>query len=274
MNRFKKIKQWLIKKLFRHYSLSDTLWQSVLDKAVLLQSLCPADQQHLRQLTEKFIQEKSFTGVDKLIVTEEMKVLIAVQACLLILELDFSYFNGWVEIVLYPAAFFVKREVREESGIVSMQSRLLSGEAWSRGQVILSWHDVIHDTVKLYAGHQLILHEFAHKLDARSGEANGMPPLHADMSRERWAQILSHAYNKLVSRVEHHQHTYINDYAATNPAEYFAVVTEYFFTAPSLLKKHCEDVYIQMALFYRQDPGKRHLHRAVTQKKLHPQKLI
>ncbi len=260
MNNFNKLKQSLLKKIFRRYTLSDFLWQNALNKAVLLQPLSSADKQHLRQLAEKFIQEKSFTGVDGLVVTEEMKVLIAAQACLLILALDFRYFDGWVEIVLYPAAFYVEREVRDEAGVVSQQARLLSGEAWSRGQVILSWHDVISDTLKLHAGHQLILHEFAHKLDARSGETNGMPPLHADMSQNKWAQILSRAYHQLISRIEHHKHTYINDYAATNPAEYFAVLTEYFFTAPDLLKKHGADVYQQMVLFYRQNPEKRFLH--------------
>ncbi|HHO59324.1 MAG TPA: zinc-dependent peptidase [Thiotrichales bacterium] len=240
--------------------ISGRQWQATLESAAVLQLLSADEQDRLRLLSQDFLQKKTFTGVDGLVVNDEMKRLVAAQACLLILELDMAYFNGWVEIVIYPAAFFVERSVSDEAGVVSQQKQLLSGEAWSRGQVILSWQDVMHDTQKAHAGHNLVLHEFAHKLDAQSGSANGMPPLHKDMSRQAWADTLSHAYNRLVNRVEHNRHGYINDYAATNPAEYFAVLTEYFFTAPEILKKHCEKVYGQLELFYRQQPIKRLYH--------------
>jgi len=273
MSIFNWLKQQLLKKTSHRYTLPELLWQQALNKAVLLQTLTDDEQLRLSHLCAHFISKKKFTGVDGLHVSDEMKVLIAAQACLLILELDFSYFDGWVEVVVYPAAFYVEHDVSDAAGVVSRQVQLLSGEAWSRGQVILSWQDVLHDTLELHAGHQLVLHEFAHKLDARSGDTNGMPPLHKDMSREQWAQVLSHAYNHLLKQLEHHHHGYINAYAATNPAEYFAVLTEYFFTAPVILKHHCEHVYHQLVKFYRQNPQHRalpHLENTQSSLKKHP----
>jgi len=269
MNVFKTLKDFFCSGRNRQYPLDETIWVQTLKQSILLQSLTDEERQRLRTLTGRFLAHKSFTGVDGLEVTEAMKMLVAAQACVLILELDFSYFNGWVEVVLYPAAFYVERDMQDEAGVVSRQTQLLSGEAWSRGQVILSWQDVMHDTVRNHPGHQLVLHEFAHKLDARSGDTNGMPPLHRSMSRQQWADVLSHAYGRLLKRVEHHTHGYINDYAATNPAEYFAVLTEYFFTAPHILKKHCHHVYEQFELFYRQNTSTRearlrHLYRSPT----------
>lgn len=257
MNILDKIKDYVSHRNRQRYRVADDLWQKVVKKTVLLHNLTDEERQQLRYLSARFIRQKSFTGVEGLSIDDEMALIIAAQACLLILQLDFSYFDGWVEVVIYPAAFYVEREVSDAAGVVSRQEQLLSGEAWSRGQVILSWQDVLRDSLQPHAGHQLVLHEFAHKLDARSGSTNGMPPLHADMSREQWTEVLSQAYAHLVKQVEHNTHGYINDYAATNPAEYFAVLTEYFFTAPDILKQHCNHVYQQLVQFYRQDPGNR-----------------
>jgi len=248
-----------IKKLQQRYILSqheipDELWQTTTSKLALVSSLNPSEQQRLKEITTLFLYSKNFNPVNGFQLTEARKLIIAVQACILIRNLDLSYYDGWVDIVIYPDTFVVKREVTDQNGLVHKTSRPLSGESWSRGPVILSWHDIQLDSFTSRPGHNIIVHEFSHKLDMLNGRANGMPPLHPDMNRQDWTDSLSEAYDHLVQQLESFDHGYINEYAATNPAEFFAVISEYFFTAPKLLKKHCSDVYHQLILFYKQNP--------------------
>ncbi len=182
-----------------------------------------------------------------------MKVLIAAQACLLILNLSFDYYNGWKQIIIYPGAFKVNHEYIDNAGVLHKTDRVLSGEAWSRGPIVLSWEDVYQDVQSQSSGHNVVLHEFAHKLDMLSGSANGMPPLHVSMAREQWTEILSTAYQQLNQQLYREGRSNINSYAATDPAEFFSVITEYFFTAPDILERECPEVFQQFQDFYRQD---------------------
>jgi len=183
-----------------------------------------------------------------------MAVTIAAQACLLVLKLGLDDFDGWNDVIIYPGAFKVARNSVDEVGLVSLQSRSLSGESWLRGPVILSWDDVARDLASPHAGHSVVVHEFAHKLDMCNGRANGMPPLHSDMVRADWTQAFADAFEHLQQSIAHHHRSAINDYAATDPAEFFAVVSELFFTAPQILRAEYPPVYDQLVLFYRQDP--------------------
>lgn len=133
----------------------------------------------------------------------------------------------------------------------------MSGESWSRGPVILSWDDITSDMAPLHPGHNVVVHEFAHKLDMLNGSANGMPPLHRDMLREQWSKNFSQAFEHLRHRLDHHHRPGINAYGANNPAEFFAVVSEYFFTDPQKLHHLSSAVYDQLVLFYRQNPASR-----------------
>ena len=250
--------QW-IKNIYERFILKNNPlpnaeWQRITKKLALLNSLSRKEKKALKKLVILFLHEKTITGVQGLEVTQEIKITIAAQACLAILKLDLDYYDGWVEIVVYPAAFIVNRNQVDESGLVSEGKNSLSGEAWQRGPVILSWHDVLKDSYHLTPGHNIIIHEFSHKLDMLNGRANGMPPLHPSMHRSEWTKSLSDAYGKLVHQVDHQSPSYINQYAATNPAEFFAVTSEYFFTAPDILLTHCPEVYAQLALFYKQKP--------------------
>ena len=157
---------------------------------------------------------------------------MAAQACLLILNLDIDYFDNWVEVILYPGAFKVTHEQRDANGLVHTDANVLSGESWLRGPVILSWDDVERDSYHTHAGHNVVVHEFAHKLDGLNGVANGLPPLHRGMKQNDWAAALNPSYEALCRQVEAGESTIIYSYAATNPAEFFAVVSEYFFTTP------------------------------------------
>jgi MtfA peptidase len=184
-------------------------------------------------------------------VTLPMRMAVAAQACLLILNLDIDYFDNWVEVILYPGAFRVHHERMDAIGLVHNEASVLTGESWLRGPVILSWDDVERDTYHYQPGRNVILHEFAHKLDGLNGVTNGMPPLHRGMSRQRWADALSGAYDALCLQVAAGEPSFINPYAATSPAEFFAVLSEYFFTAPDILKDCYPEVHKQLTLFYR-----------------------
>jgi hypothetical protein len=243
---FKRIRTYYI---LKKKGLPDHLWLQITNKLPLLASLDATEKARLRVLSTLLIHQKSFFGANELKITLEMKIAIAAQACLEILELGLDSFNGWQEIIVYPAAFKVERETQDEIGLVSKEKNVLSGEAWGQGPVILSWDDVERDSYTLREGHNVVIHEFAHKLDMLNGRANGMPPLHPTMEISQWTESLSRAYAHLIERLKHH-HNEINPYAATNPAEFFAVMSEYYFTAPQILIQYYPKVYHELRAYY------------------------
>lgn len=242
--------------ILHRYAIKHALWQSVTDDLVILRELSAVEKAHLRELSTLFLHQKRLIGVN-LEITEQMRVSVAAQACLPILYLGFGLLAGWTDIVIYPTAFHVARDERDEIGIVHHHDRLLSGEAWSRGPVILSWDDIERDVADGRQGHNVIIHEIVHKLDMLDGSGNGMPPLHFKMPIPDWTAALSEAYVQLQQRLEHHHRVCVNPYAATNPAEFFAVISEYFFSAPEVLTAHFPQVYEQLKRYYRQDPMSR-----------------
>jgi Mlc titration factor MtfA (ptsG expression regulator) len=247
------IKRYLTKRILRRHAIPYNTWHRVTAKIPLIATRTNKEKARLRLLSTLFLHQKSFTGGNGFEITLDMGITITAQACLEVLYLGLNAFDGWIEIIVYPAAFIVKRNMTDENGIVHPQSSRLSGESWGRGPVILSWQDVEQDSYKLHQGHNVVIHEFAHKLDMLSGRADGQPPLTRDMSLQEWSDTLRDAHAKLVSQIEHHQHSYINSYAATNPAEFFAVSCEYFFTAPHVLEKQCPAVYQQLKSYFKQD---------------------
>tara|TARA_R110002073_G_scaffold294100_2_gene459814 strand:+ start:729 stop:1511 length:783 start_codon:yes stop_codon:yes gene_type:complete len=246
---------WLQHVLYRS-RIPYLLWQACMESSPTLARLDRKEQHRLRKLTSLFLHEKTIAGAGGLSVDASMRVYIAAQACLLILNLDIDDFDGWIEVIVYPDTFVVTREERDTAGVIHETRRTLGGEAWSRGPVILSWADA-KPAHPHGSASNVILHEFAHKLDMLNGAANGMPPLHANMRRENWTASLSQAYDNLYHQIEHHHHTVIDSYAAESPAEFFAVVTEVFFEQPARLHHLYPDVYQQLTLYYRQDPLQR-----------------
>lgn len=225
--------------------------------AAVFEGLTSVERAHLRELTILFLQHKDLCGVHGLIVSHDMAVTIAAQACLLILKLGLDCYDGWVEVVIYPGAFRVVRDTTDEIGLVSHRDLTLCGESWSSGPVILSWDSVVSELTEGRSGHNVVVHEFAHKLDMLDGSANGIPPLHAGMVRANWTRAFSEGFAHLQRQVQHNQRTDINSYGATAPSEFFAVATEYFFSAPHKLHRHYPMIYEQMILFYRQEPERR-----------------
>lgn len=240
--------------LLKHHPIAEEDWHAVVRQCPLVGQLDSQQLYRLRVLTTRFLYKKHFSGGNGFALDTRMKAIIAAHACLLILELDFSWFDGWVEVVVYPDVFRVVHEQYEDSGVVTRKSRVLSGESWGRGPLVLSWTDVAEDVYDRRPGSQVILHEFAHKLDMRNGRTNGMPPLHRGMDRKRWTEIFTGAFDLLRLRIEQGYPVLINTYGASAPAEFFAVMTEYFFTEPTMLSQRYPNVYGQLVLFYRLDP--------------------
>jgi Mlc titration factor MtfA (ptsG expression regulator) len=240
-----------MRRIMRRHPLPHHVWHKATRQLVVLQGLDAVQMAHLRELTMWFLHTKAINGVHGLEVSLSMRVAVAAQACLLILDLDTDYFDNWVEVILYPGAFRVQREQTDEIGLVHNEASELSGESWLRGPVILSWDDVVQDSFQ-HTGSNVVLHEFAHKLDGLDGAANGLPPLRRGMSRKKWAEALSGAFDTLCLQVAAGESPCIDPYAATDPAEFFAVVTECFFIAPENLKNCYPEVHRQLALLYRQ----------------------
>ncbi|NVK42885.1 MAG: zinc-dependent peptidase [Oceanospirillaceae bacterium] len=246
---------WRRKRLLKSAMLPVREWQQVLEALPVLHGLDASQTERLGQLTWLFLYEKAIHGVQGMEVTDAMRLRIAAQACLMILELDLDCYSGFQTVLVYPAGFRVRHEYEDEAGVVHTQVAELSGEAWERGPVILSADDVMAESNN--DGVNLVIHEFAHKLDMLSGVANGLPPLHPGMDPNAWAQAFQNAYRDLCGRVDAGEALPIDEYATENPAECFAVFCEAFFEIPQILALAYPAVYRQLTLFYRQDPLRR-----------------
>ena len=263
---------WLLRREPERLSAIDAeTWRRVCAPWLFMRGMAGDDSARLRSLSEQFLARKRFSGTHDLELTPAMQVEIAAQACILVLELGIDWYDGWSEVIVYPSQFAPEREVMDEAGVVHLTKDPMAGEAWLGGPVILSYEDVAMaaDAEARVAGYNVVIHEFAHKLDMRQGDANGFPPLHAGMSKEAWKQAFSEAYGDFCERVdaadelsdqdacEALEMLAIDPYAAESPGEFFAVVSEAFFETPELLEPEYPAVYEQLRAFYRQDPGAR-----------------
>lgn len=246
---------WRRRRTLRNHPLDPDLWHRVSSRFGFIARLSKIDRDRLRDLCVLFLHEKQISGAGDFALDDEMRLEIAIQACLLILNLGLDSYNDWVEVIVYPDEFMPRQEYRDEHGLVHTDPHAYSGQAWSRGPVILSWNSV--DSRSQHRGSNVVIHEFAHKLDMLNGGADGFPSLHADMNREQWTSALTHAYEDLRQRTRLGQERYLDDYACESPAEFFAVASESFFESPQVLRRHYPGAYVQLARFYRQDPANR-----------------
>lgn len=246
--------EWRRARILRRAALDETLWLETLERYPFLRALSEAERRRLRNTVALFLHEKSIHGAAGLEVRDDMRVSIAAQACMLILNLDLDYYRGWIEVVVYPDEFVATYEFVDDDGVAHVVQEPMSGESWLQGPVILSWADA---STAGYAGYNVVIHEFAHKLDMLNGDANGFPPLHADMSRATWSKVFAAAYEDFCARVDRGEASAIDPYAAESPAEFFAVMSEAFFEVPPAVQSVYPEVYRQLVLFYRQDPALR-----------------
>ena len=229
--------------------------RAVLDKNIpYLTSLSAQDRTELEALVRIFVAEKTFEGCGGLLLTDEIKLTIAGQACLLLLHRETDIYPNVDAIVVYPSAYRVP--TRQHDGAVVLeedQTRL--GESWQRGLVVLAWDHVLSGAAEPRDGQNVVLHEFAHQLDGESGDMNGTPELHASARYTSWAHVLGTEFEELSRRLHAGRSSDIDPYGATNPAEFFAVLTEMFFEKPHALKRRHAELYAELAEFYKQDPA-------------------
>jgi Mlc titration factor MtfA (ptsG expression regulator) len=185
-------------------------------------------------------------------ITDEMKVTIAAQACILLLNKKTNFYSRLLTILVYPEAYLASGMSRMGNNILHAESARL-GESWLGGNVVLAWSHVKHGAVNDHDGHNVVIHEFAHQLDQETGAANGAPIL-AGINKEEWSRIFSHDFEELQEEVRHGHRDVIDSYGATNPAEFFAVATETFFEKPKQLSKHHPELYKELKAFYKLDP--------------------
>jgi Mlc titration factor MtfA (ptsG expression regulator) len=256
-------------------------WRTILRRRVPLYRGLPAHlQQQLRRHIQVFLAEKPFLGCAGLEITDEIRVTVAAQACLLRLNRGGALFPELRQILVYPGAFMVDRVATEAGGVLREQRRALAGESWSQGQVILSWQDVVDGARVVDDGHNVVLHEFAHQLDQESGAANGAPRLDSRRAQARWADVMHREFDALHGRLRAREAArerarawaswnsepmpppmpldappeLISDYGATNPAEFFAVVTEVFFEQAAALAQRHPALFEILRDYYAVDP--------------------
>lgn len=229
-------------------------WEVALD-VPLFAGFLADDRARLRALAEQLLHDKTFTPVADATPSGADIAALVLRAALPVLKLGATWYHGWQEVVLYPAQFIHTGEEMDEHGVVHAVHHVRSGEAWAGGPLIISLDDL--QWSGRGEGYDVVIHEFAHKLDMAGGAVNGLPPLHGDMRVEDWAAAFEPAFQDFCRRVDGGEDTEIDPYASESPAEFFAVLTEYFFDLPEALIEAYPTVYEQMRRFYRQDPMER-----------------
>jgi Mlc titration factor MtfA (ptsG expression regulator) len=233
-------------------------WLAYLEKNVgHYPSLTESEQATLRADLRILIAEKTWEGGGGLELTEEMQVTIAAEASLLLLGLDHEFYPNVESIVVYPQDYVAPSKSRDPSGVVDEYGSTRLGEAWDNGPVVLSWSDARADSLNPTDGHNVVLHEFAHKLDMRDGAADGVPKLKDDEQYEAWAEVMSQEFAELVEQTEKGHKSLLDSYGATNPAEFFAVATECFFEKSVLMEERHPRLYKVLRDFYHQDTASR-----------------
>lgn len=235
-------------------------WPSVLKRNSAVYGRLPeALREQLHQRIKRFLHEKHFEGAGGLVIDDEIRITIAAEACLLTLNRGAEVFPRLRWIIVYPTTFVVRsRDWRDEDGTVEKGARDLLGESWQNGRVILAWDSVLHGARHMSDGQNVVLHEFAHQLDSETGSTDGAPLLGNAPALRGWAQVLSREFMTLRADGLHGRQNLIDEYGATNPAEFFAVATETFFERPASMHRHHRALFDMLASYYRLDPREWH----------------
>lgn len=245
-------------------AIDEALWRQVEARLPFLAYLTQPQRLRLRELASGFLASKQFHGAGGLELTDEMMLAIALQACLPILRIGLDAYRGWVGIVVYPGGILIPRQEMDEHGVVHEFEDEVLGEAWEDGPVLLSWDEEASLDAERGPGLNVVIHEFAHKLDMSNGGADGLPPLPPDISRRAWAEDFSAAYESLCQTLELGLPTMLDPYAAEHPAEFFAVSAEAFFETPAELQAAHPKVYAHLSRLFGCDPARGSLSRPST----------
>lgn len=233
-------------------------WEKIIERNVAHYSMLEeVERARLRALIQVFIAEKYWEGAGGLELTEEIRVTISAQACLLLLGLEHNYYQNVETIIVYPSTVVPpqrKPGFFDNSIAPAGLQHPIIGQAFLQGPVIIIWDAALHDGRHPEQGHNVIYHEFAHKLDMLDGAADGTPPLRDRAEFRDWVKTCTEEYQRLLVDTERGKKSFLNAYGATNSAEFFAVATEHFFDQPGVLLDHAPELYRVLKEYYRQDP--------------------
>lgn len=230
-------------------------WRAIVRRNVPLAASLPADLQgQLRRHIQVFLSEKAFVGCQGQVIDDEVRVTIAAQACLLLLNRPTDYYPVLRQVLVYPSAFAADITHTDESGVVQSGRDWRAGESWQEGQVILSWEDVLTGAANPHDGWNVVIHEFAHQLDSETGLTDGTPALANRARQASWSRVMQAAFEALVVAVDRGEgDTFLDPYGASDPVEFFAVVTEAFFEQGPELRAHHPALFDELRAFYRVD---------------------
>lgn len=230
-------------------------WVAIVERNIGVYRSLPMELRlQLRRLIKQFLHQKHFTGAGGLEITDEIRVTIAAEACMLLVNRNTRVYPSLRYIIVYPAAFVVDRPQGGADGVISEGHKGLLGESWSNGKVILAWDSVLQGARNFVDGRNVVLHEFAHQLDSESGSVNGAPILAGSSGMRTWAATLSGEFDQLQQAAWKGQRSLLDHYGATNPAEFFAVATETFFEKPVQMARHHAELFAVLQDYYRVDP--------------------
>jgi Mlc titration factor MtfA (ptsG expression regulator) len=228
--------------------------QTLIDRLPFVARVPLAEQEQLKFLIKVFLADKEFYGCAGQEIDDDIRVTVAAQACLLLLNQDRTPYPNLDSILIYPSTFVATREVANELGLVSTNHIAMLGESWSQGKVVLAWDNVKKGVMNLQDGQNVVLHEFAHQLDHESGSTNGAPVLNTRGAYRSWAHVFSEEFEELQKDAMRGRHSLLDHYGATNPAEFFAVATETFFERPKEMAAYHQELYQQLKDYYKLDP--------------------
>ncbi len=259
MSSFIILRMWFFKRWRRNRIKKQPFpmeWLAIIEQHVPIYRKLPLlDKEELKQHILVFMAEKHFFGCGGLTLTDEIKVTIAAQACILLLHRETDYYPGLNSILVYPAAYIAKETRHLAGGVVEEGYDIRLGESWRHGAVVLSWDDVRRSSADIHDGHNVVFHEFAHQLDSSEGRGDSSEVLQHQSTFIPWARVLGQNFQKLQQELSNNRSTLLGSYAGKDPAEFFAVATEYFFERPKDLLKAYPDLYRELSKFYHQEPA-------------------
>lgn len=230
-------------------------WRTIIQQRMPYFRQMPADLQlQLKQHIQVFLAEKEFVGCNGVVITDEIRITIAAQACLLLLNRKTNYYPKLFTILVYPSAFVKRQQTRSGDGVYFTQNMVLAGESWDFGKIVLSWQDTLDGAHIPNDGRNVVIHEFAHQLDQENGRANGAPILAAGQSYQCWSEIFSSQFEILQKQANTGARSLFDYYGATNPAEFFAVASEVFFEQSRQFSQQYPKLYQQLTQYYKVDP--------------------
>ncbi|WP_422018648.1 zinc-dependent peptidase [Roseateles sp.] len=255
----KALTRWREQRAVERHAIPDALWQLTLLRYPFLARRSAADLAELRRLCSLFLASKEFHGVNGFEVTDEVAIAVAAQACLPVLRLGLSWYDGFVGVVMHAGEVVAQRRVEDEDGIVHEYDEELAGEAMEGGPLMLAWNAVaVSDDPAQFgadAVFNVVIHEFAHVIDMRDGLADGVPPLDGgSAARERWIEVIDAEWERFCERIDAGEETLIDPYGGEAVEEFFAVAVEAFFVAPTAMRAEEPAMYELLAGFFKQDP--------------------